>query len=86
MKIIKNHRSPGPSGSRNCGSEIARGKYLIFIDSDVEVEIDGIQKIYDSITVEGIDAVYGLYSKDYPYKNKNFLGEYKNLYWYFKLV
>ena len=62
------------------------GKYLFFIDSDVELENETLVKLYDSITTSGVDAVFGMYSIKYPYKFKNFLGEYKNLYWHFKLT
>ena len=86
IKVIVNKNFKGPAGSRNYGSQIALGKYLFFIDSDAEVEGRALQRLYDSVSTEGIDAVFGLYSINYPYKNKNFLGEYKNLYWHFKLI
>ena len=86
VKVVLNNNFRGPAGSRNYGSQIALGKYLFFIDSDAEVEDKALQRLYNSITTEGVDAVFGLYSTSYPYKYKNFLGEYKNLYWHFKLL
>ena len=85
-KVVLNKNNPGPSGARNYGSQIALGKYLFFIDSDVELENETLLKLYDSITTPGIDSVFGMYSTNYPYKSKNFLGEYKNLYWHHKLT
>ena len=86
VKVVLNNNFRGPAGSRNYGSQIALGKYLFFIDSDAEVEDKALQRLYNSITTEGVDAVFGLYSTSYPYKYKNFLGEYKNLYWHFKFL
>jgi len=85
-KVVLNKNEQGPAGSRNYGSQIALGKYLFFIDSDIEVEDKALQRLYDSVSTKGIDAVFGLYSTNYPYKYKNLLGEYKNLYWHFKFI
>ncbi len=45
FKLILNRKSPGISGARNQGIEIAGGKYIVFIDNDVIVTEDWLKEL-----------------------------------------
>ena len=44
--IVKHKKNQGVSATRNLGIDIAKGKYIVFIDSDDWVEIDYLEKMY----------------------------------------
>lgn len=44
--LVINKRNGGLSDARNCGIEIAKGKYIVFIDSDDYIETDMIENLY----------------------------------------
>lgn len=49
--IISNHKNLGPSVSRNVGLEISTGEYVVFCDSDDEVE----KNAYELMLIEAIE-------------------------------
>ncbi|MGL6098398.1 MAG: glycosyltransferase family 2 protein [Fusobacteriaceae bacterium] len=55
MRLVTQKNS-GPSSSRNCGIELARGKYLCFVDADDMVEKDYLEKLFEKIE-DGYDLV-----------------------------
>lgn len=63
-------KNGGLSDARNTGIKNARGKYLMFIDSDDLVCRGGIKKILDLIKNENIDLIIGDYMEYFvnPYK------------------
>ena len=44
--IVKHKKNQGVSATRNLGIDIAKGKYIVFIDSDDWIEIDYLEKMY----------------------------------------
>jgi len=44
-KVIKNSKCGGPSKARNVGARYAKGKIIVFVDSDVLIFQDTLQKI-----------------------------------------
>ncbi|MDD3341522.1 MAG: glycosyltransferase family 2 protein [Bacilli bacterium] len=54
IKVI-HKKNGGLSDARNCGLEIAIGKYMCFIDSDDYIELDMVEKLYKAICKENAD-------------------------------
>ena len=55
--ILINQENQGVSRARNRGLEIARGQYIIFVDSDDYVKEDLIEKLYSKALETGADIV-----------------------------
>jgi len=49
----------GPSLARNTGMEVAKGDYMLFIDSDCIVPPDWMQKIFDYLKEHPVDCFGG---------------------------
>ena len=64
--------------ARNKGALNFNGEILVFIDSDVEVKEDAIEKLVIPISNKNVDATVGNYSNDI--NNLNFFQSYKILY------
>ncbi len=45
VEFLRNERNLGPTVSRNRGAELAKGKYIIFLDNDILVRPDTLKKI-----------------------------------------
>ncbi len=76
-KILKVENGQGANYARNLGGKSASGEILIFIDSDIVVQKDTIEKIVDTLQDENIDAVVGVYTA--KHRNENIVSQYKNL-------
>ncbi|ELB11855.1 glycosyltransferase [Enterococcus faecium] len=63
-------KNGGLSSARNAGIDVARGKYLGFVDSDDYIEKDMYELLYDNIVKEQADlsicGVYDLYANREP--------------------
>lgn len=78
-QLIVNKTHVGRSNARNLGVEHSKGEIIVFIDSDVLIKDDTLEKIYDLFDKnKDIDAITGMLSKENP--NKDFFSQYKNLY------
>lgn len=62
---------------RNKGAEVATGDILLFLDSDVVVQPESIQRVLEAFSDKSIDGIVGLYSARHRYKN--LASQYKNL-------
>jgi len=77
--VIQHERNRGMMQARFSGARQAKGEILVFIDSDVIIQPDTLEKIAARFTQDvKVDALTGLLSKNNPYKN--FFSQYKNLY------
>jgi glycosyltransferase involved in cell wall biosynthesis len=77
--VLKMPRQTGPGGARNLGAQKARGELLFFVDADVVVKPDTLQRVAaDFMDHPEIAAVFGSYD-DEP-AEKNFISQYKNLF------
>lgn len=61
FKVISLKKQSGVSCARNIGVKESRGKTLIFIDSDVVLPPDAIQRLLISLSKPDTDAVSGIY-------------------------
>lgn len=75
------HRMPengGPGIARNAGVELARGEVIVFIDSDVVVHPDTLERIQSALAADpGAAALFGSYD-DQP-ASPGLVTEYRNL-------
>lgn len=77
--VIAQKTQKGAAHARNCGAEAAKGGILLFIDADVTLHTDCLEKIARAFENEPeVSAVFGSYD-DEP-GNDNFLSQYKNLF------
>jgi len=68
----------GPAKARNLGARHARGEILLFLDSDVCVHRDTIERVGAAFSeIPELDAVIGSYDEEPG--AKDFLSQYKNL-------
>lgn len=78
FRIIKLDVNKGVSFARNCGARIASGEILFFLDADIMVERDTIEKIQSTFQERPeISALFCSYQKDTP--ANTFYSKYKNL-------
>ena len=78
-QVLKMPRQSGPGGARNLGAEHARGEVLFFVDADVVVKPDTMDRVAANFMDHPeIAAVFGSYD-DEP-AEKNFISQYKNLF------
>ncbi|MDY6853883.1 MAG: glycosyltransferase family 2 protein [Thermodesulfobacteriota bacterium] len=79
VKIIRLNKQKGAAYARNRGAEAAKGDVLVFIDADVEIYSDSLNKILRTFEDNPeISALFGSYD-DQPW-SQNFLSQYKNLF------
>jgi GT2 family glycosyltransferase len=82
VTVLQLPKRGGPAAARNRGAEIARGEILLFLDSDVLVKCDTIERVAATFLSDpDIAAVFGSYD-DAP-AERNFCSQYKNLYHHF---
>ena len=77
--VLRMPHQSGPAGARNLGAREARGEILLFVDADVVVKPDTVERVgADFVNHPQIAAVFGSYD-DEP-AEKNFISQYKNLF------
>jgi hypothetical protein len=54
----------GPARARNDGAARATGDVLVFVDADVEVHRDALERIAATLADPGVDAVFGSYDDE----------------------
>jgi len=71
------HQS-GPAAARNFGAQHARGEILLFLDSDVVVKPDTVERVVEDFKRNpDVAAVFGSYDDDPA--EQDFFSQYKNL-------
>lgn len=78
-RVLKTSRQSGPGAARNLGAQEAHGEVLLFVDADVVVKPDTLERVAaDLMDHPEVAAVFGSYD-DEP-AEKNFISQYKNLF------
>lgn len=68
----------GPGGARNAAAAVARGHWLVFVDADVRVHRDTLQRIADGVRRDpGLVALFGCY--DARPEARGIVSSYRNL-------
>jgi glycosyltransferase involved in cell wall biosynthesis len=68
----------GPAYARNLGAQEATGEVILFLDADVCVHNDTLQRVADSFQRDpALDALIGSY--DFEPSSRDFLSQYRNL-------
>lgn len=78
VNVVKLDRNHGPAAARNRGADAARGKFLVFLDSDVKVFPDTLKNL-SAIYMDDPDvvAVTGVWTKEQ--RSKAFFPNFKAL-------
>lgn len=80
--VIENPRAVGPAAARNAAARKARGDLLFFVDADVAVHPDALDRVLTCFRHHpDIAACFGSYDHTPP--ETNFFSQYKNLFHHF---
>jgi glycosyltransferase involved in cell wall biosynthesis len=77
-RILRTPLQSGPGGARNLAAHEAKGEILLFVDADVVVKPDTVERVAADFENPQIAAVFGSYD-DEPAET-NFISQYKNLF------
>lgn len=78
-QVLRNSASTGPAAARNKGAAIAKGDIIFFMDADVTIYPDTLQKVEQVFASQSdVAALIGSYD-DQP-GAPNFLSQYRNLF------
>jgi GT2 family glycosyltransferase len=76
-RVARLERGRGPAAARNRGASEARGDVLLFLDADVRVHPDTLERLLDALADPGVAAAFGSYD-DAP-AARSWISLYKNL-------
>ncbi len=68
-KIIELNNCVRPSKARNLGAKIATGDILVFLDADILLQPDSIEKIITSLRSSDASIICGVYTENIPEAN-----------------
>ncbi len=78
-KVLRNPNPEGPARARNMGAHHAKGDILFFVDADVTIRPDAMDRVVAAFQNDtALAAIFGAYD-DEPLET-NFLSQYKNLF------
>ena len=83
ISLLSTGGRKGPATARNIGAAAATGDVILFLDSDVIVPADLIEKTAAHFTDESVWAVQTLYTPVCPAENS--VSQYQNYYYYYSL-
>lgn len=76
-RVVRSHSPHGVSAARNTGAIESEGEIIFFIDSDIIIEKDSLEKLAEIYETLQPDAVVGVQSEKLRFNN--FLSQFKNL-------
>jgi hypothetical protein len=62
-RVLRSEVARGPAAARNRGAEEASGEVLFFVDADVVVRPDAVDRIAECLRDESVSAVFGCYDE-----------------------
>jgi glycosyltransferase involved in cell wall biosynthesis len=78
-EVLRNPNPEGPARARNMGARHAKGDILFFVDADVTIQPDAMDRVAAAFQNDtALAAIFGSYD-DEPFET-NFLSQYKNLF------
>lgn len=78
-KIVSNQDNKGAAFTRNMGAQVAKGKILLFVDSDVVLlSNDVLSFIENGLKLSNVCGVFGIYDRKIAFNN--IFSAYKHLY------
>lgn len=84
FQILNCRSHVGPAKARNLGAKKAKGKYLLFLDGDVELKNNTLANVFKTIKNNKVKALTGIW--DYHQKTTSFFPQFKALrdwaYWF----
>ncbi len=83
VSVLNTGGRKGPAAARNMGAAAASGKMILFLDADVTVPEDLLEKITGHFEDPGVWAVQTLYSPVCPASDP--VSGYQNFYYYYSL-
>lgn len=82
VRIIRLPATSGPARARNMGAEAAKSEILFFVDGDVVIKADAVERVRAAFREEpDVAAFIGSYDEDPD--EQNFHSQYKNLFHHF---
>jgi hypothetical protein len=76
--VIEECARPGPAAARNDGAAIATNEILVFVDADVVVGVDALERIREAFAADpALDAIFGAYD-DAP-ADPGLVSQFRNL-------
>lgn len=67
--VLRNTRTLDADASRNLGARQARGEVLVFVDQDVVVRPDTLERAARWFQTRKADCLIGVYSLEHPHRN-----------------
>src|SRR5262249_40765997 len=77
VRVVPSPGRAGPAAARNLGAQVATGKILFFIDSDVMVRPDTLGLLADGFARDGVDGFCGVQAAEM--RHRDLVSQYKNL-------
>jgi glycosyltransferase involved in cell wall biosynthesis len=77
VRVIRLPRNRGPAGARNEGAQQARGDVLFFVDADVVLAADALQRVTKTLSDPTVAATFGSY--DAHPRAPGIVSQYRNL-------
>src|SRR5215510_1865659 len=77
VPVVPSPGRVGPAAARNLGAQVATGRILFFIDSDVMVRSDTLQLLAEGFEQPGVDGLCGVQAAEMRYRD--LVSQYKNL-------
>jgi GT2 family glycosyltransferase len=77
VRLVSTEGRVGPAAARNLGARVAEGDILFFIDTDVMLRPDSIERLVRRFAAGDVDAVCGVQAVET--RHRDLFSQYKNL-------